>query len=82
MANHDGGCGCTFDNGKQVVDKVRSKGMADEKMPVQHEITCVCTTQFTMETYVAKCPVCSMTYGVTPCSCEDINKVAMADINY
>lgn len=35
-----------------------------------------------METFESKCPHCDMVYGVTPCSCHDVNNVKKAGKNF
>lgn len=77
-------CGCSNlgNDGKAVVDLVRSKGKANLKLRTPYEIDCSCGNTFTMEILVDKCPHCSMTYGVTPCSQGDKNNIKAAEINY
>lgn len=79
-------CGCANTNkndGKQVVDLVRSKGKGDFPLRTPHEIACVnCSKSFIMNTHVDKCPHCNMTYGVTPCSSMNKENIKAADINY
>lgn len=77
------GCGTSAKNGQAIVDKVRSKGMADMPMPTAHELTCTaCNTAFTMVNYVDTCPNCQMVYGVTPCSAADAANIKPAAVNY
>lgn len=77
------GCGTPQKGGTAIVDKVRSKGMADQLMPTAYELTCQeCDGTFTMATYVAQCPNCQMVYGVTPCSADDSQNIKAATINY
>lgn len=78
-------CGCgdmNKNDGKAVVDLVRSKGKAELPLRTPHEIECSCGETFTMKILVDKCPKCGMTYGVTPCSSMDKNKIVAAGINY
>ena len=77
-------CGCSTlsNNGKAIVDLVRSKGKADMPLRSAYDIECSCGKTFTMEKLVDKCPHCSMTYGVTPCSQGDKNNIKAAGINY
>lgn len=79
-------CGCANTNkndGKQVVDLVRSKGKADFPLRIPHEIFCSnCENTFVMNTHVYKCPHCNMTYGVTPCSSMNKENIKVAGINY
>lgn len=79
---HDG-CGGSFENGKQVVDKIRMMGFAGQFMPMPFEITCSnCEAVFTMETFEGKCPNCGMVFGVTPCHAFDPENVKAAGIEY
>ena len=77
-------CGCSNlgNDGKAVVDLVRSKGKADLKLRNAYEINCSCGQTFTMEILVDRCPHGNMTYGVTPCSQGDVNNIKAAGINY
>jgi len=79
-------CGCenlNKNDGKNVVDLVRSKGKDKFPLRTPHELECVnCKNIFTMNTHVDKCPSCNMVYGVTPCSSQDKNNIKSADINY
>lgn len=77
-------CNClnNIDTGKELVDLVRSKGKDNFTLKVSHIIDCSCGSSFTMHTLVDKCPNCSMTYGVTPCSQGDKNNIKSAGINY
>lgn len=78
------GCGSVNKNdGKNIVDLVRSKGKGDFPLRTPHELECVnCNKTFTMTTHVDKCPSCNMVYGVTPCSSHDKNNILAADVNY
>lgn len=79
---HDG-CAGSFDNGKQVVDKIRMMGFAGQFMPVPLQITCKdCEHDFTMEKFEGKCPECGMVYGVTPCHAFDPDNVMAAGKEY
>jgi len=79
---HDG-CAGSFENGKQVVDKVRQMGFAEQPMPMPLDIHCVeCGENFEMETFENKCPKCKMVYGVVPCHAFDSANVQAAGIDY
>ena len=79
---HDG-CGGSFENGKQVVDKVRQMGFDIQPMPMPMEIKCVeCDDSFEMVNFEEKCPKCNMVYGVTPCHAFDPGNVKPAGIDY
>jgi len=79
---HDG-CAGSFENGKQVVDKVRQMGFAPQPMPMPMEIKCVeCEETFEMVNFEDRCPKCGMVYGVTPCHAFDPENVKAAGIDY
>ena len=79
---HDG-CMGSFENGKQVVDKVRQMGFAAQQVPIPLNMTCVeCSKEFSMETFEAACPACGMIYGVTPCHAFDPANVQAAGVGY
>ncbi|MBN1112499.1 MAG: hypothetical protein JXA53_06235 [Bacteroidales bacterium] len=79
---HDG-CSGSFENGKQVADKVRMMGFADQLMPMPMEIECVeCGSTFEMAEFCCKCPTCNMVYAVTPCHAFDPKNIMAAGINY
>ncbi len=79
---HDG-CGGSFENGQQVVDKIRMMGFAGQCMPMPFEIKCSnCAKTFTMETFEGKCPGCGMVFGVTPCHAFDPENIKAAGIEY
>lgn len=76
-------CNCSnTQDGKAVIDLVRSKGKADMPLRTPYEINCSCGKTFTMKTLVDKCEHCGMTYGVTPCSQGDINNIKSSEIDY
>jgi hypothetical protein len=78
---HDG-CSGSFENGKQVVDKVRIMGFERQPMPVPMNIECSnCGKTFEMENFSDKCE-CGMVYGVTPCHAFDPANVKAAGIDY
>ncbi|ERJ12193.1 hypothetical protein [Haloplasma contractile] len=76
------GCSGSFDNGRQMVDKVRMMGFSEGVLPIPHEIKCECGETFEMEFFESNCPNCNMVYGVTPCSAHDPSKVMPAGIDY
>lgn len=77
------GCSGSFENGKQVVDKIRMMGFANQPMVMPLNIKCEeCGEEFIMETHEGKCPKCHMVYGVTPCHAFDPNNVMAAGKNY
>lgn len=79
---HDG-CSGNFENGQQVVDKVRMMGFAEQPTPVPLLITCgTCEHPFEMETYEAHCPQCGGVHAVTPCHAFDPANVSSAGVGY
>ena len=79
---HDG-CNGSFEDGKQVVDKVRMMGFNVQPMPVAAIFDCHnCGEQITMTTMEYKSPHCGMVYGVTPCHAFDISNIQAAGIDY
>ena len=79
---HDG-CNGSFEDGMQVVDKVRQMGFSPQPMPMPLELSCVeCGKTFEMVTFEDSCPHCEMVYGVTPCHAFDPNNVQAAGIKY
>lgn len=77
------GCSGSFENGKQVVDKIRMMGFANQPMVVPLFIRCQeCGEEFEMECHEAKCPSCNMVYGVTPCHAFDPDSVMAAGKDY
>ncbi len=78
---HDG-CSGSFNNGKQVVDKIRMMGFAGEAMPVPLIIECPeCGESFAMKTFEGKCS-CGMVFGVTPCHASSADHVQAAGKDY
>lgn len=79
------GCGCAgsrLEDGKAIVDLVKSKGKDNLPPAIAHQINCECGKEFTFTKVVMNCPHCGMTYGVTPCSSSDINNIKPAGIHY
>lgn len=81
MSEHDN-CSANFENGKQVVDKVRMMGFSEGALPMSFAIKCECGNTFDMDFFEDKCPYCNMVYGVTPCHCHDPQGVKAAGIDY
>jgi hypothetical protein len=77
-------CGCTVNirDGKDIVDHIKSKGKENFAPAVAHEITCECGETFTLESVIMNCPICEMTYAVTPCGSNDMNNIRQAGIKY
>ena len=79
---HDG-CPGQFNNGKEVIDKLREMGLAKQFMFDVLKVICKnCEKIFFMETYEANCPECNCVHGVTPCNAFDTSNVESAGIGY
>ena len=78
------GCGSVNKNdGKNVVDLVRSKGKDSFPLRTPHDIECVnCNETFTMTTHVDKCASGKMVYEVSAYSSHDKNNILAAEVNY
>lgn len=77
------GCNSSFENGKQVVDKLRMMGFSNHYMPVAFKIKCSnCGCDFEYQTFESRCPECSMVYGVTPCHAYEVKNIMPAGIDY
>ena len=77
------GCAGSFENGKQIVDKVRAMGFNLQMMPMTMTIQCSeCGNSFEMSHFEEACPHCRMVYGVTPCHAFDPANVMPAGIDY
>ena len=55
-------CGCEFENGQAVADKVRMKGFADREMPQPATINCSCGETYTKTKLIDNCPNCKTPY--------------------
>ena len=79
---HDG-CSGSFEDGRQVVDKVRMMGFAQQFMPIPLTVACKnCGVEFEMETFESTCPSCKCVHAVTPCHAFDPENVSSAGIGY
>jgi Zn finger protein HypA/HybF involved in hydrogenase expression len=76
------GCSANLQDGKDIVEHVKSKGKDHYAPAVAHEILCECGETFILEKVIMNCPKCGMTYAVTPCGSNDINNIKMAGIKY
>ena len=68
---HDG-CSGKFDDGMQVLAKLRMMGFSKQAMPFPM------TEEITMTTFEYECPHCSMIYAVTPCHAFDVENILTA----
>ena len=79
---HDG-CAGNFEDGRQVVDKVRMMGFSTQPTPLPLQVRCgECGTEFSMETFEAYCSGCGAVHGVTPCHAFDPANVMNAGVGY
>ena len=79
---HDG-CMGSFENGLEVLNKVRMMGFADGALPAPLEIVCAneaCKKSYEMATFASTCPHCGMVHAVTPCHAFDAVHVSGAGI--
>jgi Zn finger protein HypA/HybF involved in hydrogenase expression len=81
MVDHSG-CSGSFENGAQIVDKVRQMGFSEQFMPMPFDITCECGETFEMDKFEGKCPKCGMVFGVTPCHAFAPENIMPAGIDY
>lgn len=82
MIMHDG-CMGSFENGMQVLSKVRMMGFSEGALPMPLEIQCAntaCGQTIEMDTFESKCPHCGMVHAVTPCHAFDPANVSGAGI--
>jgi len=81
MSVHDG-CSGSFENGRDVADKVRTMGFDKQMMPMPLYFKCEnCGADFEMTTFEDRCS-CGMVYAVTPCHAFDPSSVQAAGIDY
>ena len=79
---HDG-CSGSFEDGQQMVTKVRMMGFNEQFMPLPLQVTCgECGKEFEMETFECNCSHCGSVHGVTPCSAFDGANVKSAGIGF
>ena len=72
---HDG-CSGSFNDGIEVVEKLRMMGFSSQPMPVPAVFTCKeCNTEIVMDTFEYECPHCGMVYAVTPCHAFDVANI-------
>lgn len=69
-------CECTFKNNEEVLEKVISKGLENEKMEYSYNIDCPCGESNTMDTYVMECS-CGNKFAVTPCKSDDKENIVI-----
>jgi hypothetical protein len=78
---HDG-CSASFGSAREVIEKVRMMGFADQYLPVPIQIHCgSCGEAFEMETFENSCPGCGALHGVTPCHSFDPGSVVYLQAN-
>ncbi|EFS21750.1 hypothetical protein FSBG_01247 [Fusobacterium gonidiaformans 3-1-5R] len=75
---HDG-CSGKFEDGKQVVQKLRMMGFSEQLMPVPAVFVCEdCKHEIVMDTFEYVCPHCNTIYAVTPCHAFDVENILSA----
>ena len=75
---HDG-CSGKFDDGMQVLAKLKMMGFSKQDMPFPMTFICKeCGKEITMTTFEYECPHCSMIYAVTPCHAFDVENILTA----
>lgn len=75
---HDG-CSGKFENGMQVLQKVRMMGFSTGYLPMPMTISCSdCGKDVEMVTFESVCPHCGMVYAVTPCHAFDPDNIMPA----
>ncbi len=67
---------CTFNNGNEVLEKVRAKGFSNDAMDFTYNLECDCGTAVEMKTFETKCPNCGGMFVVTPCSQDSIDNIS------
>ena len=73
------GCSGKFDDGMQVLAKLRMMGFSKQDMPFPMTFTCKeCGKEITMTTFEYECPHCSMIYAITPCNAFDVENILTA----
>jgi len=76
---HDG-CSAKFEDGIEVLNKVRMVGFSNGFLPIPFRIKCECGNSFDMKTFESFCDKCNTIYAVTPCnsfSIENISKISL-----
>ena len=72
---HDG-CSANFENGLQILNKVRAMGFSNFPLPVALTIECQgCSGSFQMLAFETACPHCGLIHAVTPCHAFDAENV-------
>ena len=75
---HDG-CSGKFDNGLQVLAKLKMMGFSTQSMPFPQTFPCQeCGKEITMTTFAFECPHCGNVHAVTPCHAFDPENVLSA----
>lgn len=72
---HDG-CTAKFEDGIEVLNKVRMMGFSNGYLPIPFKIECECGNDFEMKTFESFCDKCNRIYAVTPCHAFDIENVS------
>ncbi|MBS9776291.1 MAG: hypothetical protein KGV57_04315 [Fusobacterium sp.] len=73
------GCSGKFEDGKQVLNKLKMMGFSDNPMPFPATFNCrECGNEIEMKTFEYECPHCTMVYAVTPCHAFDVESILSA----
>ncbi len=79
---HDG-CGGSFEDGKQVINKLRMMGFSSGPLPQAFSLECHhCGEEMEMTTFEFACPKCKAVHGVTPCHSFSPEHVQCAGVDY
>ncbi len=68
-------CNCSVSTAKEVVEKVKAKGVDILTMDYTYNFKCQCGNDIEMTTHLVTCDKCDMQFAVTPCKSDDINNV-------
>jgi len=76
------GCSGTFNDGLQVLQKLRMMGFNTQPMPVPAYLKCrECDEDIVMVTFEFECPHCKMIHVVTPCHAFEAKNIVAAGKN-
>ena len=79
---HDG-CTGSFEDGKEVVSKLRMMGFSPGMLPAPFEIKCgACGVDMFMTTHEFECPECGAVHGVVPCHAFSPDNVSCAGVGF
>ncbi len=67
---------CTFNNGEEMLAKVRAKGFSKDSMDYTYQLECSCGATVEMNTFETKCENCGGIFVVTPCSQDSMDNIS------